>query len=235
MENQKIKDNNYIAVQGWMCTKLGLSGSELICYAIIYGFCQDNQSVFSGTASYIASWLNIDKRRAYDVLKRLTEKGLIIKIEKEVNGVKLCDYKTAKINDDENTSGVVTFRQGGSDVSSPHNIEDNINKKEIYKEKPYKESFEQFWSIYPKQRAGSKEKAYISFCKAIKENRATEEKIIHSAELYAKSDEVKRGFAKGCAAWLNDDRFNNDYGDKENKEDFDNLPEWKKLAMLRGG
>lgn len=81
----------------------------------------------------------------------------------------------------------------------------------------YKESFDRFWSIYPKQRAGSKEKAYNSFCKAIKEKRATEEQIIHSAELYAKSDEVKRGFAKGCAAWLNDDRFNNNYT-KEREE-----------------
>ena len=86
------------------------------------------------------------------------------------------------------------------------------NNKEIYKE-----SFDRFWSIYPKQRAGSKDKAYNSFCKAIKDKRATEEQIIHSAELYAKSDEVKRGFAKGCAAWLNDDRFNNNYT-KEREE-----------------
>ena len=222
MENQKIKDNNYIAVQGWMCTKLGLSGSELICYAIIFGFCQDGQSVFSGTASYIASWLNIDKRRAYDVLKRLTEKGLIVKIEKEVNGVKLCDYKISKEYYDT-TSGVVTFCQGGSDVSSPHNILDNINKeKEIYKEKekPYLDSFEEFWRIYPKQRAGSKEKAYKAFCKAIKEGRATPEKIIQATRYYSNSDEVKRGFAKGCAAWLNDDRFNNNYT-KQEREDWD--------------
>lgn len=75
----------------------------------------------------------------------------------------------------------------------------------------YKESFEKFWSIYPKQRAGSKEKAYKSFCKAINENRATEEQIIKSTELYANSDEVKMGYAKGCSAWLNDDRFNVQY------------------------
>ena len=32
--------------------------------------------------------------------------------------------------------------------------------------------------------------------------------IRSSAMAYAQSDEVKRGYAKGAAAWLNDDRFN---------------------------
>ena len=105
--------------------------------------------------------------------------------------------------------------QNGQNEQTETKTKTKTENKEIYKE-----SFEKFWSIYPKQRAGSKEKAYASFCKAITNKRATEEQIIHSAELYAKSDEVKRGFAKGCAAWLNDDRFNNNYSQKE-REDWD--------------
>ena len=101
-------------------------------------------------------------------------------------------------------------RDKGGDKGTLKQQEKKIQEKNNNKEM-YKESFDRFWSIYPKQRAGSKEKAFASFCKAIKEERATEEQIIHSAELYAKSDEVKRGFAKGCSAWLNDDRFNNTY------------------------
>ena len=92
--------------------------------------------------------------------------------------------------------------------------ETKTNNKEICKE-----SFEKFWSIYPKQRAGSKEKAYASFCKAIKEKRTTEDKVLEAVKLYAESDEVKRGFAKGCSAWLNDDRFNNNY--TKEREDWD--------------
>lgn len=138
-----IQENNYITIQGWMVKDLKLKGNELICYALIYGFSQDGISVFSGTSTYIAEWLGIDKRNVLDVLKRLCQKGLIVKVEKIVNGVKLCDYKT---------SGVVIKHQGGGDETSGgggdetsyHNnsidnnrdnnsIEKNIIKKEIKK------------------------------------------------------------------------------------------------------
>lgn len=42
---------------------------------------------------------------------------------------------------------------------------------------------------------------------------------MESVKLYSKSDEVAKGFAKGCAAWLNDDRFNNFYK-QEPKEEY---------------
>ena len=84
-------------------------------------------------------------------------------------------------------------------------------KTVIVKEEPYKESFEEFWNLFPKKRAGSKQKAYKSYCQAIKENRTTESDILEAVKAYSESDEVKRGFAKGCAAWINDDRFNNQY------------------------
>lgn len=74
-----VKDENFINIQGWMVNKLGLMGNELICYALIYGFCQDGKSVFSGGLKYVARWLNISERSAIDVLKRLSEKGLIEK------------------------------------------------------------------------------------------------------------------------------------------------------------
>ena len=74
--------------------------------------------------------------------------------------------------------------------------------------------FEEFWKLYPKQRAGSKDKAYKSYCKAIKEKKITVEKLKEVCALYAQSDEVKRGYAKGCAAWLNDERYNTEYNPK---------------------
>ena len=89
--------------------------------------------------------------------------------------------------------------------------EDKIREdnKEIYKE-----SFEEFWKLYPKQRACSKEKAYKAYCKAIKEKKITVEKLKEVCALYAQSDEVKSGYAKGCAAWLNDERYNTEYKPK---------------------
>ena len=92
------------------------------------------------------------------------------------------------------------------------------NKKEIYKE-----SFEEFWKVYPKQRAGSRQKAYTSYCRVLKENRCTVDKLLSSARAYALSDEVKRGFAKGCAAWLNDDRFNVEYNHSNSFGNWDNF------------
>lgn len=47
----KIKNENFIAIQGFMVKELGLSGNELIAYALIYGFSQDNESEFSSGGS----------------------------------------------------------------------------------------------------------------------------------------------------------------------------------------
>lgn len=89
-------------------------------------------------------------------------------------------------------------------------VKDKEKLKEV-KDKEYMSDFEKFWQIYPKQRAGSKEKAYKAFVKAITEKRTTIEKIINASQNYAVCEEVKKGFAKGCAAWLNDDRFNDNF------------------------
>ena len=88
-----MKDSNYITIQGWMINKLKLKGTELMAYAVIYGFSQDEQSVFSGTLGYLAEWVGVSKQAMCSTLKRLVEKNLIIKIEKVVNGVTLYDYK----------------------------------------------------------------------------------------------------------------------------------------------
>lgn len=88
-----MKNTDYITVQGWMINELELKGNEIMTYAIIYSFSRDGKSIFSGNASYIANWLNVSKHTIYTVLGKLVERGLIIKMEKEVNGVKLNDYR----------------------------------------------------------------------------------------------------------------------------------------------
>lgn len=88
-----MKRNNYITIQGFMQTDLGLVGNELVAYAIIYGFSQDGTSVFSGSARYLADTMGITKRAVFSVLQRLVQKGCIIRMPKQVNGVLLIDYK----------------------------------------------------------------------------------------------------------------------------------------------
>lgn len=87
-----VNDNNFIAIQGWMRTKLNLKGNELIVYALIYGFSQDGNSSFSGSRRYIAEWCGCSMRTVDNTLASLLGKRLIVKHEKDVNGVRLCDY-----------------------------------------------------------------------------------------------------------------------------------------------
>lgn len=47
-----------------MVEELGLKGSELVAYALIYGFSQDGESWFTGSAQYVADWCGIDRRNA---------------------------------------------------------------------------------------------------------------------------------------------------------------------------
>lgn len=82
-----MKNNQFYVVQGWMLNELGLTGNELVCYATIYGFCQDGESVFRGTATYIAECVGCSRVSATTILKRLTEKGLIIKHEQEKTNI----------------------------------------------------------------------------------------------------------------------------------------------------
>ena len=68
----------YIVIQEWMLD-VGLKGSELLAYALIYGFCQDGESDFHGSTEYVARWCGISRQQAVAVLRKLTEAGHLIK------------------------------------------------------------------------------------------------------------------------------------------------------------
>lgn len=128
----KVKPENYITVQGWMITDLSLKGNELLIYAIIYGFSQTDNQVFSGSLQYLADWTSTTKQTAITCLKSLIEKGHIVKDVKIVNGVKFCEYHSKNLN-----RVVKNFEQGcsnnfneGIQNSLPNNDRD-INKNDI--------------------------------------------------------------------------------------------------------
>lgn len=91
-----MKNENFITIQGWMVNELGLSGNELICFALIYGFSQNEESEFSGSLSYVAESLNMTKENARKVLLRLVEKGLVNGHGEVTHGIKLCHYSVNK-------------------------------------------------------------------------------------------------------------------------------------------
>lgn len=93
-----VRDENFIAIQGWMRTKLNLKGNELLVYAIIYGFSQTENQRFTGSLQYLADWCGATKQGVLKNLKSLVDKGLLGKEEKLSNGVKLVDYYTTPLN-----------------------------------------------------------------------------------------------------------------------------------------
>ena len=120
-----MKNKNYITILGWMVNKLSLSGNDLICYAVIYGFSQDD-NFWEGSQSYLSDWLGVSRRTVIDILKRLISNGLIAKQEYEVNNVKFCKYKAIV----PNTIGCEDSAQGGSEDSAHDNNNNNKNKEE---------------------------------------------------------------------------------------------------------
>ncbi len=89
----RIKKNSYITIMSFMVNDLNLKGNALLIYAIIYGFSQAENQAYTGSRQYLADWTNSSKQGIDKVLKQLIANGLIEKSEKEVNGIKFCEYK----------------------------------------------------------------------------------------------------------------------------------------------
>ena len=70
-------NNKFIVIQDWMWTSYKLKGTELLLYALIYGFSQDGDGKFYGSLSYIEKFFGISRKTAIASIKRLINKGLI--------------------------------------------------------------------------------------------------------------------------------------------------------------
>ena len=93
-----MEKNNFITIQGWMRTELDLRGNDLLVYAIIYGFSQDEENKFTGSLKYLADWCGATKQGIQKNLSNLLEKGLIKKSEEIKNGLKVCSYSCTPYN-----------------------------------------------------------------------------------------------------------------------------------------
>lgn len=91
-----VRSDNFIVIQGWMVSELGLKGNELLVYALIYGFTQNGSQAFAGTLQYIADWCNATRRSVGGCLKALVGKGLLRKEEEQGSFLKTCKYWAVK-------------------------------------------------------------------------------------------------------------------------------------------
>lgn len=122
-----MQTESYVVLRPFMVEELGLKGSELVAYALIYGFSQDGESWFTGSAQYVADWCGIARRNALGVLQKLTDKGLVEKVRTGQG----CAYRVCRNITGDKTSLVIKHHRTGDktspvtgDKTSPNNIGD---------------------------------------------------------------------------------------------------------------
>ncbi len=176
MAESRIKDENYYQVQGWMLNRLGLKGTALNVYAIIYAFSQDGESCFTGSLQYLSDFTNTSRQTVITTLKELVEKGYLVKCESLVNGVKYNTYQAVRDpaegsqktlqgvkkldgGSQKTSPGVVKKLDGGSQKTSPNNKDNNKSNNKEYKKlcasvskKDADEFFEAVWQLYPNKK-----------------------------------------------------------------------------------
>ena len=127
-----LKTNSFFVIQSFMVTDLGLSGNDLMVYAIIYGFSQDGESVFRGSRQYLANWCNSTVRGIQKNLNRLMELGLIKQVYHSVDNHEV-HYKAIVPNkqgtDEQSSPSDVNKVHECNEQSSLNNIVDNIEDK----------------------------------------------------------------------------------------------------------
>lgn len=108
---------------------LGLSGNDLMVFALINGFSQDGQGCFYGSLNYICETCGISRRTAIYILNDLVERGFLLKEETIQNGVKRVLYQVNRGSAE--IAPVVQKLHMGSAEIAPNNIKDNISPTEI--------------------------------------------------------------------------------------------------------
>ena len=156
---------------------LGLSGNDLVVFALINGFSQDGQGCFYGSLSYICETCGIARRTAVYILQELVEKGLITKSETMQNGVKYVAYQVSA-----KSAQVVQKLHLGSAEIAPKNKEDIKINKDTIKEGKFnfksalvqigvsEEVADAWLQVRKTKRATNTEIAFKAVCEEIKKS-----------------------------------------------------------------
>ena len=143
-----INDGTYITIQGWMRTDLKLSGNELIVYAIIYGFSQNKQGEFTGSAQYLADWTGCSRRHIMRILNKLVEEKTISKTETVLNNnEKRVSYQAERGYD--KMSHNININNNTNNITRDTN---NVHSCSESPEETPEEFFERAWQYYPNKR-----------------------------------------------------------------------------------
>lgn len=131
---RNMSASNYLVIQDWMIEELKLKGMDLIIYAIIFGFSQDEKSGFVGSQKYLAFWCNSSIRGVQKSLNKLTQNGLIYKSDSGLRTRSIDELSSLKSEQSSCEQDEQSSCQ--DELSSPNNIDnifilkEKINKKE---------------------------------------------------------------------------------------------------------
>jgi hypothetical protein len=180
-----MKSESFILIQGWMINELQLKSTELLVFAIIYGYSKDNQGKFDGSLNYLCKTTNSSKNTIINCLHTLIEKEYILKETLVVNNITFCKYyqnepvvqKLVWGGSKIGMGGGAKIGMGGGAKIEPNNtildntILDNTNdnKKILFSESFYN-NYENLKSVlakddnFKKKYAGVNLKHYIEDC-----------------------------------------------------------------------
>ena len=235
-----MKDNNYVVIQGWMISRLHLTGNALMVYACIFGFSQGGEW-YTGTAGYLADWCDCQKKYMLKLLKKMTDEGLLRKRTRDENGVTFCSYQA--VTPEEGTEQQPkTPNQEYQSASPVHKVDhpgaqsapsNNIN---IIYTRESKDSlvcanrcasddgFAAFWTAYPKKK--SKGQA-LSAWKKLKPDSSLQALILKAVEAQKRSPDWQKDKGKYIpypATWLNAMAWEDEMPAEQKRREVQYLP-----------
>lgn len=206
-----IQDGYSICFNKWVLdTRIK---NELPLLLIISSLCAKTGECFASN-TYFSSLFNCTEISVSQKINKLIKCGYL-SVEYEKRGAqvqkRVLRLKTF-LTDDLNI-----FYPTIKNIFKDNNI--SVNNKKDNKKEIYKESFEEWWSFFPKQRAGNKKKALEKYVKALQEG-LTENFLLAKVKEYANSDEVAKGYACGAEVYFNKCKYNNEYASDGTNFDY---------------
>lgn len=211
----KVKDGNYIVIQSFMVKDMQLKGNELLVYAIIYGFSQEENQAFNGSLQYLADWTNSTKQGVLKNLKSLVEKGFLTKSETTLNGVKFCSYRATEFNGALNkveypikqslTEGIKQSLTNKQDIDKQEDKKNNITPSQIGKE------FDSLWNAYPNKKG--KKAALTAYERARKKGVAFQTVLdgVYAYAAYITRNKIAPKYIKQGDTFFRNECWDDDY------------------------
>ena len=90
-----VEDDGFVMLHSFMRKELRLEKTELIVYAIIYGYSKGGKS-FTGSIRYLSDWSGSGRSAVKAALASLVEKGYLSKTVNKINNIEYVEYKIAE-------------------------------------------------------------------------------------------------------------------------------------------